>query len=93
MKKEEDGRGNMDYWIVKLDKEGKIKWQKTYGGAQLDILQCVEQTKDGGFILGGSSNSRATGDKTENNFGFNDYWIIKTDDKGGYVMATNIGRR
>ncbi|WP_442787960.1 T9SS type A sorting domain-containing protein [Flavobacterium suncheonense] len=89
--KEENGRGNLDYWIVKLDKEGKVKWQKTYGGAQLDLLQSVEQTKDGGYILGGSSNSRASGDKTEHNFGFNDYWIIKTDDKGDIEWQRTFG--
>lgn len=89
--KEEDSRGNMDYWIVKLDNEGKIKWEKTYGGPQLDVLQSVEQTRDGGYILGGFSNSRALGDKTESNYGLNDYWVIKTDDKGDILWQKTLG--
>nr|WP_294939470.1 T9SS type A sorting domain-containing protein [uncultured Flavobacterium sp.] len=80
--KTEDSRGSLDYWIIKLDKKGIIEWQKTYGGAQLDILKSVVQTKEGGYLLGGYSNSTASGDKSQNNIGVGDYWVIKTDEKG-----------
>lgn len=89
--KSEDGRGNLDYWIVKLDKDGKIEWQKIYGGKQLDILKSVVQTVDGGYIFGGYSNSVASGDKLENNIGVGDYWIIKTDDKGEMEWQRTLG--
>ncbi|MBP7174520.1 MAG: T9SS type A sorting domain-containing protein, partial [Cloacibacterium sp.] len=89
--KSEKCRGNLDYWIVKLDSEGKILWQKTYGGEQLDILQNVEESKDGGFLLAGFSNSKASGDKLEDSFGYNDYWVIKTDDKGEIIWQRIYG--
>lgn len=89
--KTEDGRGNLDYWVVKLEKTGKIEWQKTYGGKQFDMLKSALQTKDGGYILGGYSNSVASGDKSDNNIGVGDYWIIKTDDKGEIEWQRTLG--
>lgn len=80
--KSEKSRGNMDYWIVKLDNTGTIQWQKTYGGEYSDLLRNMEQTKDGGYILGGYSNSPMSGDKTDANIGIGDYWILKIDDIG-----------
>ena len=80
--KTEKSRGNMDYWIVKLDSKGVMQWQKTFGGEYADVLRSMEQTKDGGYILGGYSNSTAKGDKTENPKGIGDYWIIKLNKLG-----------
>jgi hypothetical protein len=80
--KSENSYGNLDYWIVKLDNKGKIEWQKTYGGTYSDILRSIEQAKDGGYILGGYSNSPESGNKTEQNLGKGDYWVIKIDKDG-----------
>ncbi len=80
--KSEKSRGNMDYWIVKLNKEGSIEWQKTYGGQYSDLLRSMEQTSDNGYILAGYSNSGVSGDKTDANKGVGDYWIVKINDEG-----------
>jgi len=80
--KSEKCRGSMDYWIVKLDKEGVIQWQKTYGGQYSDVLRSMEQTSDDGYILAGYSNSPVSGDKTEANKGVGDYWVLKINDAG-----------
>ncbi|WP_125721774.1 T9SS type A sorting domain-containing protein [Flavobacterium ustbae] len=80
--KSEKSRGSMDYWIIKLDQEGVIQWQKTYGGQYSDILRSMEQTSDNGYILAGYSNSPISGDKTESNKGIGDYWILKINDTG-----------
>jgi hypothetical protein len=89
--KAEDSKGNLDYWIVKLDKDGKIKWQKTFGGQYVDELKSIEQTSDKGYILGGYSNSPVSGNKTQDNFGFNDYWIIKLDEEGNELWQRTFG--
>lgn len=89
--KSEDSRGNMDYWIVKLKSDGAIEWQKTIGGIYVDELKSIKQTKDGGYFLGGYSNSPMSGDKTENNFGLGDYWIVKLDDKGVIEWQRTLG--
>lgn len=80
--KSETGFGNLDYWAVKLDSEGKIEWQKTFGGIYADHLRSAVQTRDGGYLLGGSSNSPESGNKTEKSYGMSDYWVIRLDPKG-----------
>jgi hypothetical protein len=81
----------MDYWIVKLDSKGNVAWQKTYGGRYSDLLRSLEQTKDGGFILGGYSNSPESGDKTAASIGIGDYWVIKTDELGAIEWQNTYG--
>ncbi|MBK9504204.1 MAG: hypothetical protein IPO03_02295 [Bacteroidetes bacterium] len=50
----------------------------TLGGSGNDFLTCLDNTTDGGFILGGWSESGISGVKTSPNYGFGgDYWIIK----------------
>ena len=89
--KADDSRGNLDYWIVKLKEDGAIEWQKTIGGAYVDELKSIEATKDGGYILGGYSNSPISGEKTENNIGIGDYWVVKIDKIGTIEWQKTIG--
>jgi hypothetical protein len=66
-----------DYWVVKTDKEGEILWDKTIGGADDDYLTCAMQSPEGsGFILGGLSSSPQGAEKSENNLGGVDMWVV-----------------
>ena len=89
--KKENSFGNLDYWIVKLDYEGKVEWQKVFGGTHVDELRSIEQTADRGYILGGYSNSTATGNKSNKNVGAGDYWVLKLDAKGEIQWQKVIG--
>jgi len=89
--KEKDCKGNEDYWIIKLDARGELEWEKTLGGKGHDILVKVIPTKDGGFILGGSSDSDKSEDKKENSRGGLDFWIIKLDKKGIIEWEKTLG--
>ncbi|MBF4507808.1 T9SS type A sorting domain-containing protein [Flavobacterium sp. JLP] len=89
--KSEKSRGNMDYWVVKLSKDGAIEWQKTYGGQYADLLRSMEQTTDNGFILAGYSNSPISGEKADNNKGAGDYWILKINDTGEIQWQKTYG--
>ena len=89
--KTENSRGGDDYWVLKLDANGSIEWQKTYGGDDVDFLYSVIQTTDGGFILGGSSSSNISGDKTENSRGQTDFWILKLDPNGSIEWQKTYG--
>jgi len=42
-----------DGYVVKTDKFGGMQWQKSFGGAGWDYGNSVEQTADGGYIVGG----------------------------------------
>jgi len=89
--KTENCNGLADYWIVKIDSTGTIQWQNTIGGNSLDELSAAWQTADGGYILGGTSYSQMSGDKTENSIGGYDYWIVKTDASGNIQWQNTIG--
>jgi hypothetical protein len=82
--KTQDSRGGPeDMWVVKIDANGTKQWDKRYGGNFVDRIYSLQQTSDGGFILGGNSNSDSTGDKTQASWGgYDDYWIVKTDANG-----------
>jgi hypothetical protein len=73
-----------DYWVVKLNASGDKQWDQTFGGTAIDTATCVQQTSDGGFIVGGNSLSGASGNKTSGNYGSgsSDFWIVKLDANG-----------
>jgi hypothetical protein len=89
--KTQNSRGKRDYWIVKLNDSGEIEWDKTMGGKGHDDLSCIAQTGDGGYILGGSSESNISGEKTENSKGTRDYWVVKLDSAGNVEWDKTIG--
>lgn len=89
--KSEDSRGEIDYWIVKINASGLIIWDKTYGGTGVDKISTIQKTSDNGFIVGGYSNSNISGDKTENSKGSFDYWVIKINDNGQMMWQKTIG--
>jgi len=90
--KTETIKGSCDYWIVKLDATGQtIEWQNTIGGSNKDELYSIHQTADGGYILGGHSDSGADGDKTKASQGDKDYWLIKLDSDPAFVTIESDG--
>jgi|SRR6185436_4019082 len=80
-----------DYWMVKIDSLGSKQWDKDFGGTGEDHLYSLEHTKDGGYILGGWSNSGISGDKVQNTVGSWDYWIVKTDSLGNKEWDKDFG--
>lgn len=85
--------GNEDYWVIKIDSLGIKQWDKNFGGTNSDLLYSLQQTSDGGYILGGYSNSGISGDKTQSVWGgINpDYWIVKIDSTGAKQWDKNFG--
>ncbi|MBI3234967.1 MAG: hypothetical protein HYZ42_13190, partial [Bacteroidetes bacterium] len=83
--------GYTDFWIVKADSNGNKLWDKRYGGTGNDYFSSLQQTIDGGYILGGYSGSDSTGDKTQKSFGLHDYWIVKIDSVGNKKWDKRYG--
>lgn len=46
-----------DIWIIKLNSNGNIEWEKTYGGIYDDWATSIQQTSDGGYIVAGGTES------------------------------------
>ena len=63
--KVENGRGAWDYWIIKVDANGKKVWDKTIGASHRDETSTIVSTPDGGILVAGSSESHISGDKTD----------------------------
>jgi hypothetical protein len=84
-------RGSTDYWLVKLDSLGNIQWDKTYGGSGTEFIDDIVQAQDGSYILAGSSDSYASGEKTEDTRGNFDMWVVKVDVNGNKLWDKTIG--
>jgi len=89
--KKQENNNNLDYWIWKMDERGNLDWQKSFGGMGADFLLCIKNTTDGGFILAGTSTSMKSGDKKDDSFGEEDFWIIKLNAKGDEEWQKTIG--
>jgi len=90
--KSEANNGGADYWLVKIDSKGNRIWDKTLGGSATDGLQSLISTPDGGYLLGGTSTSSISGDKSEIQRGDDaDFWIVKTDANGQKIWDKTLG--
>lgn len=91
--KTENSRGEFDYWVVRIDKEGNKLWDKTYGGALYDLPTKLFATPDGGFFIGGQSDSDISGEVTRpsRSPGFDDFWLVKIDRHGNKLWDQRYG--
>ncbi len=74
--------GALDVWVVKIDKNGKEIWNKTYGGSEVDGLFCAAPC-DGGIMMGAVTFSKdgdvASGDQ------FSRTWLFKLNESGKII--------
>ena len=83
--------GTYDYWVVKLDPNGNVIWQKDYGAIDSDDIYDIVILSDSNYLLTGTSESNIGGDKTENSFGGDDFWIVSIDSSGTILWDKTIG--
>lgn len=81
--------GSIDYWLVKLDPEGHLIWQRSLGGTRDDYAANIIQTNDGGYAVCGYTNSND--DDVSGNHGASDYWIVKLDGAGTIQWQSTLG--
>ena len=78
--------GTTDWWILKLDAEGVVEYNKTYGGSAEDHVESIALTPDGGYIVAGYTNSFESTD--------HDIWVLKLDSSletaGGWQKKFDI---
>ena len=47
--------GGVDAYLIRTDANGHVKWANTFGDDSDDYGNSVDQTTDGGFVIGGST--------------------------------------
>lgn len=81
----------MDFWIVKLTPEGSIIWEASFGGNDRDKMISMVESSDGGILAVGNSESNISRDKSENEIGTVDIWVVKIDSDGNIEWENTIG--
>jgi hypothetical protein len=89
---------NVDYWIVKIDYDGDIVWQKTYGSYQSDRPNSLSLTSNNNILITGYSAlteggfiNNISGNKTEPNKSRTDLWVILIDENGDEIWQKTLG--
>ena len=81
--------GAWDAWLVKLDTNGILQWQKALGGTSYDLAYNVLQNTDGSYTFAGytqSNNGNVSG-----NHGSTDAWIVKISNTGNLLWQKTLG--
>lgn len=77
------GEGGSDLWLIKTDRQGHMQWSRTVGGSGEELGSCVRQTRDGGYITVGRTQSFGEGNY--------DVWLIKTNADGLIEWSSTFG--
>jgi len=74
-------------WILRLDSEGRLLWQKSYGAEGFAYPSSISQISDGGFVLAGRSNPASLNPL----IGIWGPWLLKLDSSGNLVWQKMYG--
>jgi Dockerin type I domain len=77
------GVGNHDFLLVKVDSNGNLQWNKTYGGTDYEVAYSLVQTSDAGYALAGTTYSSGAGN--------GDFWLVKTSAVGNALWNKTYG--
>lgn len=87
-----NNHGLGDMWVVKLDPLGTIIWENALGGPLHEGARSIQQTNDGGYIVGGwSASTIGPGSDVTFNHGLNDVWVVKLDALGELEWERSLG--
>jgi hypothetical protein len=81
--------GEGDYWVIKLNKNGKVEWEKNFGGKGDDRIRALAATESG-FIVAGESQSSGSGNKKTSLKEGTDLWLIALTDKGDEIWQKSF---
>ncbi len=71
------------FWLLRLDDDYEVMWSKSYGGELDDVPFGIGLAQDGGFALGGYTDSFGQGGR--------DGWLLLTDAWGDSVWSVTAG--
>lgn len=77
------GSGNHDIYVIKVDDQGNLVWQQTYGGALSDLSEHICRTYDGNYAIAAYSNSFSDD--------YYDAYYLKIDPQGDTISTGIYG--
>jgi hypothetical protein len=91
-----ENAGLQDYWLVKLDANGNISWEKSFGYQGADSGITMTETNDQGFLVTGILDVTASGgegnsSRNANRHAGGDYWALKLDISGNLEWSHYFG--
>lgn len=84
-------KGRDDFWLIKINPDGKKIWDKALGSSNGEFLKKIIATPDGNFLIGGHFDSSVSGDKAHSAKGANDYWVVKISPMGEKIWERTFG--
>ncbi|WP_106915758.1 T9SS type A sorting domain-containing protein [Chryseobacterium aurantiacum] len=92
--KKTENYGEGDYWIIKLDKNGRVEWEKNLGGREDDHIRTLALSSNG-YIIGGESRSDRSGNKNVGIEEGTDLWLISLNERGDeqWQRSYTLGNR
>ncbi len=76
--------GEGDYWTIKLSQDGKVEWEKNYGGKEDDHVKTLAMTSTG-YLVGGSSRSDRSGNKKAGIEEGTDIWLLSLNENSDEI--------
>jgi hypothetical protein len=73
-----------DIWVFRTDNDGKMLWNRTFGGTGREHAYSIQQTKDEGFIIAGTIDSVHIGGE--------DIWLIKLKEEAPPKTRLLLGK-
>lgn len=70
-------------WILRLSRDGKLIWERSFGGSRSDQLYAVASTPDGGVAVAGHTRSKGAGKS--------DVWILRLNLDGELLWERTFG--
>jgi gliding motility-associated-like protein len=84
--------GTADYWVVKVNDDGVVLWQRCYGGVGDDRLYSAVATNDGAYLLAGiTGSSIVDGDVTCGDI-LTTGWVLKIGTNGDIQWDKSTGK-
>ena len=77
------GAGVQDYWLLKINADGDSLWSRTFGGFIDDPCYSAHQCADGGYILGGHTQSFSADY-------YSNFWLVKTGPGKPYDVTVSL---
>ena len=81
--------GSYDYWVIKVDSQGDLLWERTYGGSGIDVAKSISVLPNKNFLILG--NSFSDDFQITNSRGESDFWLIEIDTHGNLIKENSCG--